>query len=359
MLLDSSSAAVAIAGAAVGAAGALLLCSRPAVPGVRPERFKHAPKRLILVRHGESQGNVDDDIYEHTADNALHLTKKGWGQAESAGRALREIVGDESVHFYVSPYVRTRETFHAIAKAFGGYTNVPWREDPRIREQDWGNFQDVEKVARQNKERKKFGKFFYRFPDGGESSCDVYDRVSTFLETLYRQWCATPASRPSGGGSKTLLPLPRSEHPGEVENQVIVAHGLTMSVFMMRWFKYSVDDFHAYDNPTNCEIFVMEKDGERGKLAFKYIVRNKDGTPDWGTPERQEQRRRKPTEGVHLREMAVEQAWPDEPQKAEAAGAQDALGAMREQIQQLSKREAYLQKVRSRRPSPRICIPGI
>ena len=191
MLLDSSSAAVAIAGAAVGAAGALLLCSRPE----RPERFKHAPKRLILVRHGESQGNVDDGIYEHTADNALHLTKKGWGQAESAGRALREIVGDESVHFYVSPYVRTRETFHAIAKAFGGYQTVPWREDPRIREQDWGNFQDVKKVAEQNKERKMFGKFFYRFPDGGESSCDVYDRVSTFLETLYRQWCATPASR--------------------------------------------------------------------------------------------------------------------------------------------------------------------
>ena len=37
--------------------------------------------RLVLVRHGESQGNVDHTIYRTTADNALHLTKKGFLQA--------------------------------------------------------------------------------------------------------------------------------------------------------------------------------------------------------------------------------------------------------------------------------------
>lgn len=35
----------------------------------------------------------------------------------------------------MSPYVRTRETFHAIASAWGGHERVRWHEDPRIREQ--------------------------------------------------------------------------------------------------------------------------------------------------------------------------------------------------------------------------------
>ena len=32
------------------------------------------PRRIILVRHGESQGNVDDAIYETVPDHALTLT---------------------------------------------------------------------------------------------------------------------------------------------------------------------------------------------------------------------------------------------------------------------------------------------
>lgn len=35
------------------------------------------PKRIVLVRHGESQGNVDDAIYETVPDHALSLTPKG------------------------------------------------------------------------------------------------------------------------------------------------------------------------------------------------------------------------------------------------------------------------------------------
>merc|ERR1719488_430584 len=74
------------------------------------------PKRLILVRHGESQGNVDKSIYATTPDHALHLTERGWIQAQCAGRELRSIIGDEPTVFYVSPYVRTRETLHAISQ---------------------------------------------------------------------------------------------------------------------------------------------------------------------------------------------------------------------------------------------------
>ena len=71
------------------------------------------PKRLILLRHGESQGNVDHHVYENTADNQLHLTAKGWDQASAIGKLLKQLVGQESVRFFLSPYVRARETHAA------------------------------------------------------------------------------------------------------------------------------------------------------------------------------------------------------------------------------------------------------
>jgi hypothetical protein len=40
-----------------------------------------------------------------------------------------------------------------------------------------GNFQDREKMRVEKTIRLRFGRFFYRFPDG-ESAADVYDRVT-------------------------------------------------------------------------------------------------------------------------------------------------------------------------------------
>ena len=213
------------------------------------------PKRLILVRHGESQGNVNHTIYATVPDHALHLTDRGWEQAQSAGRELRRIVGEEPTVFYVSPYVRTRETMHAIVQAFGGLDRVVYREDPRIREQDFGNFQDPARMAELKDERWKFGQFYYRFPDGGESAADVYDRVSSFMESLYRYW---------------------DNHP-EVENYIMVMHGISIAVFLMRFLKYDVDEFCTYKNFTNCEFAVLERNAD-GWLQLVYVVRNETGT---------------------------------------------------------------------------------
>lgn len=57
------------------------------------------------------------------------------------------------------------------------------REDIRIREQEFcGTFQN-EHMHLTKKERGRYGHFFYRFPNGGESAADVYDRVSVFMDT--------------------------------------------------------------------------------------------------------------------------------------------------------------------------------
>ena len=77
------------------------------------------PNKLILMRHGQSEGNVDEVLYSTIPDNNMRLTQLGWESARLAGRALREELGeDETVHFVVSPYVRTVETFHGIMSAW-------------------------------------------------------------------------------------------------------------------------------------------------------------------------------------------------------------------------------------------------
>ena len=39
------------------------------------------PRRIVLVRHGESYGNVDESEYTRTPDSQIRLTRKGHEQA--------------------------------------------------------------------------------------------------------------------------------------------------------------------------------------------------------------------------------------------------------------------------------------
>lgn len=203
---------------------------------------EHRPQRIILVRHGQSQGNVDDRIYETVPDHALHLTERGIQQARETGARVRAVLGEQTRHVYASPYVRTRETVEAMDL---GVELADVRFEPRLREQDWANFQDPEQVAREKRGRDAYGHFYYRF-EHGESGADVYDRVSSFLESLFRYFESTDAPR----------------------NVVVVTHGLTMRLFCMRWFHWSVDYFESLENPGNGELVVLERQED-----FRYRLR--------------------------------------------------------------------------------------
>lgn len=185
------------------------------------------PRHIVLIRHGESQGNADDSIYERVPDHALELTAAGRRQAADAGESLRALFGDEPVQAFVSPYRRTWQTFRGL-NLDASLTHA--MEEPRLREQDWGNWQDVDDVQRQRKARDAYGHFFYRFAQG-ESGADVYDRVGAFLETLYRAF----------------------DKPDFPPNVLLVTHGLTMRLFCMRWFHWTVEEFESLSNPGNAE----------------------------------------------------------------------------------------------------------
>lgn len=190
------------------------------------------PRRIVLVRHGESEGNLDDSVYEREPDHALALTERGVRQAEETGKGLRELFNGERVSVYVSPYRRTHETLRALQL---DPERVRIREEPRLREQDWGNWQDREDVRLQKTYRDAYGHFFYRFAQG-ESGADVYDRVGSFLESLHRSF----------------------DSPDHPPNVLIITHGLTMRLFCMRWFHWSVAEFESLSNPCNGAVHMLE-----------------------------------------------------------------------------------------------------
>ncbi|NDW60502.1 histidine phosphatase family protein, partial [Yangia sp. PrR004] len=71
---------------------------------------------------------------------------------------------DWKVYFYVSPYRRTLETLRGMGRAFETNRIAGVREEPRLREQDFGNFQDREQMRLEKQIRRRYGRFFYRFP---------------------------------------------------------------------------------------------------------------------------------------------------------------------------------------------------
>lgn len=214
----------------------------------RPSCERRLPKRIILVRHGESEGNLDMSAYTTTPDNRIPLTPRGIEQARDAGRQVRQVVSDGGragcnwkVYFYVSPYERTRSTLQEMGRAFPRGRILGVREECRIREQDFGNFQVEERMKAIKVSRERFGRFFFRFPDG-ESAADVFDRVASFLESLWRDIDMSRLNQDESSDT----------------NLIMVTHGLTSRVFFMKWFKWTVDQFERLNNPENCEIRVMQ-----------------------------------------------------------------------------------------------------
>ncbi|PIA39354.1 hypothetical protein AQUCO_02600067v1 [Aquilegia coerulea] len=230
---------------------------------------KTLPKRIILVRHGESQGNLDGSAYTTTPDYKIPLTSLGLNQAQNAGNKILRVVSEDGVsenwkvYFYVSPYERTRMTLREMGKSFPKKKIVGVREECRVREQDFGNFQVEERMKVIKQTRERFGRFFFRFPEG-ESAADVYDRVSSFLESLWRDI------------DNNRL----HQDPCDEMNLVIVSHGLMSRVFLMKWFKWTVEQFEHLNNLGNCEFRVMQL-GPGGEYSLA-IHHSEEELEQWG-----------------------------------------------------------------------------
>lgn len=218
------------------------------------------PRELVIVRHGESEGNVAVKLskrndHSHFTDEFLRqssrkwkLTNTGKEQAIQAGKWLMDNGLSEFDGYYVSAYERARQTASRL-----GLPNATWRK-PKIliRERDRG----LADVVSYDQLSRDFGyvleglerePYLFRFPNG-ESLADVELRVREFLRTLQRE-------------------VPK----GKV---IVVCHGEVMWVFRVLLEGLSLDEFEKLDrsrNPIdrihNCQIIHYSRTAFDGTIT--------------------------------------------------------------------------------------------
>lgn len=210
--------------------------------------------RIFLIRHGESVANLDKSLHFEMPDHAIPLSDKGKDQAANAGRKLASRLAAYSnsiisTRLWVSPYKRTRETADQISlhRQFNDR-----REHINLVEQQFGLFDGYPDEDLQNifpKEHKHYalaekfeGKFWPRMPLG-ESRFDVAIRVHQFFGTIMRDF---------------------DKH--NIENVIVVSHGVTIRAFVMQWLHLPFEWFEQEPNPKNCSIRMIENNEDCGYI---------------------------------------------------------------------------------------------
>ncbi len=157
------------------------------------------PSTLWLVRHGQSAANLSSREAEEagalevplaTRDMDCPMTPQGETQAAALGRWFADQVKPDVI--LASPYLRTRQTVAALCAAWGKVDQPVLRFDERLRERERGVFDGLTKAgveARLPYEHHKrifLGKFYHRAP-GGESWCDVVQRLRAVVDRVIGQ----------------------------------------------------------------------------------------------------------------------------------------------------------------------------
>jgi ribonuclease H / adenosylcobalamin/alpha-ribazole phosphatase len=246
------------------------------------------PSHLVIIRHGESAYNAlraekaRSDLYQAflasfeadyrssktvelalevrkqfalgCSDYATPLSVRGQEQACITGYRLAETGIPKPDVVFVSPYLRTNETFQGLVS--GGWDTADARvvQEDRIREQehglsllysDWRVFHALH--PEQAELHAQLGPYWYQYPQG-ESVSMVRDRVRSFMNTLVR------------------------EHCGQVV--YLVSHHLTKLSVRSLLERWPPEEFIRVDNeekPVNCGITHYTGDhssGSDGKLLL-------------------------------------------------------------------------------------------
>jgi 2,3-bisphosphoglycerate-dependent phosphoglycerate mutase len=212
-------------------------------------------KHIYLVRHGESQGNVDPKLLQTMPDHKLQLSDRGLVQATETGHYLAGHVHHNchKLRIWHSPYDRARQTANAISQVLSaaGQEHTK-RESILICEQQFGLFDGLSKkevperypaeAAHYQKCLQGEGRFWAR-PPLGESRFDVVQRVHQFMGTLYRDL-------DSAG----------------IDSVIIVAHGITNRAFAMQWLHHPFEWFEAEPNPANGSVRGLLRGRDKGTL---------------------------------------------------------------------------------------------
>lgn len=203
----------------------------------------HSPGRLILVRHGESQWNLENR-FSGWVD--VPLSPTGEAEAARAGELLRGYRFDRA---FTSALSRAQETLRIILDVTG-QPNVPTERDAALNERHYGDLQGLSKsemAERFGEDEVMRWRRSYRFrPENGESLEDTANRVLPYYRAQIEPWVRA---------GETVL---------------VVAHGNSLRSLVMALDGISEDEIPNLYIPTGTPLrYVIAPDGavvERGYM---------------------------------------------------------------------------------------------
>ena len=180
--------------------------------------------------------------------------------AELTGVTLREKYHNKVPHIvYVSPYLRTRQTFEALKRGWPELEKAKLYYDDRVREQDHGRatlYNDWKIFFTLHPEERRAyqqdGPYDYKYA-GGEHIPDVRLREGIWRETLVREFA----------GMKVLV---------ITHHVFILGHRANSE----RWSPEQFIHVDKNEKPINCGITLYRGDaaqGRNGKLVLEYYNR--------------------------------------------------------------------------------------
>ena len=211
--------------------------------------------RLLLVRHGQTTGNVDRRL-QGSEDP---LTPLGTRQA---GEVAAHLAGRNAVAaLYASPYVRARQTAQAVGEALGLEPILR----PGLAELDVGNaagyrFDDWAAEFPEESERFRTGGVDYAWP-GGESGRQLGERTTKEMDRIFR------------------------DHRDDEGAVVVVSHGGALAWMLVHLLQEPGDDWPSeHLNLDNCSVTEVEvwNDGSPAEVLRHNDTEHLTPEPDTG-----------------------------------------------------------------------------
>lgn len=235
------------------------------------------PLRILLIRHGESEGNVDPKAYLEKGDQNVALTTRGEEQALAMGtflgrylflgRNLEDSYTTDWPLFYVSGYKRPQQTLGFALQSMGyGTEYAPFEDDPliytdpRLAEHFFGAMNFLEEAELPEQER-QFADFLLK------ASKAVFEKDSIVAKTPNGESYLDKLVHVKGFIDGSL----RRDIEDGHHDIVIVAHGRIVTAFLAAWFHVPLDQIKAkIKNPNNCDVIEISGEPNNWKATKIY-----------------------------------------------------------------------------------------
>ncbi len=199
--------------------------------------------RLVLLRHGESQWNLENRF---TGWVDVPLSPRGVEEAKNAGNKLKGFTFDRA---FTSVLSRANETLRFVLEVIG-QTAIPIEKDKALNERMYGELQGLNKAETATKYGDAQVKIWRRSydvrPPGGESLKDTAERVLPYYDTRIKPYVLQ---------GETIL---------------IAAHGNSLRALVMQLEQLSKEQVLELNIPTGAPLlYELDKSGK--VLSHRYL----------------------------------------------------------------------------------------